>query len=205
VVVTDYEVNVVEGTAAPTWTVGTGQLPEKVGDRVTITIDLDPTWPFDTKELVVTTWQRETTAYAESWVYELSSEERTAGAAEVDVMLTSEPPTEEFCAISYTGRGTCYGPMDDGLTTTGWHASTGTGGEASTGAPIPISVDPLVEETGTDDCRSYDECCGCTPDPDLGTNICPLQCTLYSYCSCPAGASDLGEDATGYRTCECPA
>jgi hypothetical protein len=62
-----------------------------------------------------------------------------------------------------------------------------------------------VEETGTDDCRSYDECCGCTPDPDLGTNICPLQCTLYSYCSCPAGASDLGEDANGYRTCECPA
>ena len=92
VTVADYDMTTVEGTAAPTWTADSTELHDEAGESVKITIELNPTWTFETKEIVVIAWEAGLTYYGEYWVYELSPEELTAGAAEMEVLLTSEPP-----------------------------------------------------------------------------------------------------------------
>lgn len=203
--VTGYVVAPNEATAPPTWEVS-GELPDEVGESATINVGLDPTWPFSTTEIVVTVWVTATVSYAEYWVYELSDEEREAGEAAIEVMLADSPPSQEVCQGSGTRNNrTCFGPVDEGIESTGWHASTGNGGDASTGAPIPIMLDPLTPpDDGGGQCDTFESCCGCTWDSGLGTNICPVECYVVAACDCPSGSNDRGDGPEGTRACECP-
>lgn len=197
--VTDYHINVNEAAPAPAWSVSAGDLPGAADESATITLQLDPTWPFSVEEIVVTVWITATLSYAEYWVYELSDEEKEAGEVDMEVMLTSTPPGEEICSRSVSRSRTCYGPVDEGIVTTGWLASTGDGGDASMGAPIPISLPPLQAHTGGHDaCDDVDVDALCAGQPE-GGNF-----SIEPPCECPDGTTWIGTSPEGWATCLCP-
>lgn len=196
--VTDYDVIVVDGLAPPAWSVTGGELPAAVGDSATLTVQLDPSWPFPAQEIVVTVLVTSTLTYAERWVYELTDEERQAGLAEIDVMLTSTPPSEELCPRSVVINRTCYGPVDEGIESTGWLASNGEG-VASPGAEIPISLAPLRPVGDDPDaCDDVDVASLCAGQP-VGGNF-----SIQPPCDCPPTTTRIGTSPEGWATCGCP-
>lgn len=203
------EVQNVAVEAAPTFTIPDGAtLPAAVGESVTLDVPIDESWPFTPNEIVFTVWITETLSYAEYWVYEIQPEERAAGHALIEIILTTRRLEPERCSPWHVGTRVCFGPVRYGIETMGMFLTTGDGGPASLGVEVPVTLAPLeTYDDGTDpggQCQTYENCCGCIPDPNLGTNICPLECYEVPSCGCPSGSTPRGEGPQGTIACECP-
>ena len=136
------------------------------------------------------------------WERPLTEEEIEEGAVDIEVVALPEKPKKEWCFRDYRGVGTCYQELDEGLTGIGVSAASDE--QLTPPQPLPVLLDPLVEPGGGD-CALYtfEECCGCTWDPNLGTNICPLECYVPPPCGCASGTSDRGT-FEGMNACVCP-
>jgi hypothetical protein len=158
-------------------------------------------------EIVFTVWITATLSYAEYWVYEIQPEEWEEGHVDLEVMITERKPSSQICSPWHLGTRVCYGPVRRGIETSSFFLSSGDGGESSLGVVVPISLEPVTTDwdPGSGLCQSYEDCCGCTWDPGLGTNICPIECYEEPSCGCPSGTSERGAGPNGTVACECPA
>jgi hypothetical protein len=201
-----YDLNV-STQVAPGWSIVEGAIPDEVDESFTLDIPLDASWSFELTEVVFTVWITETLSYVEYWVYEIQPEEREEGHAYIEVMLTRRPPSPEICSPWHVGTRVCYAGVRQGIHTTSFFLSSGDGGDSSLGTEVPISLEPLTAGWGSAaaQCQTFEDCCGCTWDPGLGTNICPIECYEAPECGCPTGTSDRGDGPSGTITCECPA
>ncbi len=185
--------------ASPSWTLSQGEIPDEVDESVTIDIPLDGAWSFEVTEIVFTVWQTATLSYAEYWVYEIQEEERAAGVVKLTIQILSAPPSEQACSRWHVGTRTCFGRVDEGITTTSFFLSDDAG-TASLGAEVPITLAPLdAAAGGPGECLTFEECCSDVPGYDV------LACPVEASCGCPAGTTDDGVKTDGFRQCLCPA
>lgn len=186
--------------AEPSYTVSAGDFPDALDESVTIDIPIQDVWSFDVTEVVFTVWITETLSYAEYWVYEIQEEERAAGLVQLEIMVTSKPPSEQKCSRWHVGTRVCYGIVDLGITTTSVFVA-GEDGTSSPGAEVPITLAATesLEDTGTGECpETFESCCATV------NGMQPIECYIDPACPCPGGTTDLGLHPNGYETCDCP-
>lgn len=177
----------------PTVSVVAGDPALLVGESVTFTIDYSTITEMEVTVILI--WVLEVT---DVWIYEITDEERTAGKVDLVIEAVGEEPSDDACYIPYHQQGYCAQDAESGVTASVLWMGDGDG--ASSGTPLPITLDPWNAGGGDDACLSFTYADCCTGSTGVGV----VECYIDDACGCPDGTSqDIYAPAGGTHTCSC--